>query len=155
MTRLGRRLQTYFGPFVRALLVTIGISPFLPWLLRDVPGLGYIGQAIDAWFSFQCHRDPARSLPWLGGSLPVCSRCFGVYTGLGLGALVVRPRLKVWPLRLWVLGAALLMLADVASEGLRMRPGSTVLRMATGMLLAYPVGAALVCAARSAGKPTG
>ena len=84
MTRLGRRLQTYFGPFVRALLVTIGISPFLPWLLRDVPGLGYIGQAIDAWFSFQCHRDPARSLPWLGGSLPVCSRCFGVYAGLGL-----------------------------------------------------------------------
>lgn len=31
-------------------------------------------------FSFICHQDPNRSF----GSLPLCSRCFGLYLGFGL-----------------------------------------------------------------------
>ena len=84
--------------------------------------------------------------------LPVCSRCFGIYAGLGLGALVLRPRLRVWPLRIWVTFGVLLMLADVFTEALGWRPPLAWLRAATGVLLAYPVGATLVWAARSLGE---
>ena len=84
--------------------------------------------------------------------LPVCFRCFGIYAGLGLGALVLRPRLGVWPLRIWVGLAALGMILDVASEHWGLRPEWGPLRLATGVLLAYPVGVALVWSAR--GEPT-
>jgi uncharacterized membrane protein len=154
MTRFSRwRRYWWLASGVRALLVLIGLSPGFPLLLRDVAGLRYLGQLCEAWFRFQCHRDPERSLVWLGEQLPVCSRCFGIYAGLGLGALLLRPRLGLWPLRIWVLCAVLLMLADVASESAGLRPGFAWLRVASGVLLAYPVGSSLVWAARSIGQP--
>ncbi len=133
---------------VRLALLLVGLSPFLPRLLERVPVLHAIGAALESWFAFQCHRDPTRSLLLLGRVLPVCSRCFAIYLGLGLGALVLRPRLALWPLRIWVALAALLMVLDVWTEALAMRPDSTPIRILTGLLLAYPVGAALVWAAR-------
>jgi uncharacterized membrane protein len=133
---------------LRSALLVVGVSPFLPRLLEPVPALSALGRAVDAWFAFQCHRDPARSLELLGRVLPVCSRCFAIYVGLGLGALVLRPRLSIWPLRIWVAVAALIMVLDVWTESLAMRPDSTLFRILSGILLAYPVGAALVWAAR-------
>jgi uncharacterized membrane protein len=141
-----------FGRVVRVVLIVIGVSPFLPRLLAPVPGLSAIGRAFEAWFEFQCHRDMTRTLHLFGELMPVCSRCFGIYAGLGLGALVLRPRLGVWPLRIWVVVAALVMVLDVATETLGMRPEWTALRIATGILLAYPVGAALVFSARDWGS---
>ena len=135
---------------VRAFLIVAGLSPLVPWLLGGVPVLHHVGDVFDLWFAAQCHRDPQRSLMLLGRVLPVCHRCSGVYFGLGLGALVVRPRLSPWPLRIWVVAAALLMLADVGSEAMAWRPASAAVRMFTGLLLAYPVGVALVQAVRDA-----
>ena len=113
-----------------------------------MPGLSLIGDGFAAWFDFQCHREPERSLSFLGQVLPVCSRCLGIYLGLGLGALILRPKLRLWPLRIWVGTAALVMVLDVATELLGMRPEWAPLRLITGLLLAYPVGAAVVRAAR-------
>ena len=115
-----------------------------------MPGLGGVASLLDRWFAFQCERDPARTLELGGALLPVCVRCLGIYLGLGLGALVLRPRLKVWPLRLWVGVASVLMLADVGSEYLGLRPAWAPLRLLTGLLLAYPVAGSLVWAARGA-----
>lgn len=137
------------GRVVRAVLVLIGLSPFFPLLFESLPVLRHVGAAFDAWFQFQCHREAARSLGVYGHLLPVCSRCFGIYAGLGLGAAILRPKLGVWPLRIWVGTAALVMILDVATEGLGMRPESAWLRVITGILLSYPVGAALVRAARA------
>lgn len=142
----GRRL----GRIVRACLVLVGLGPFLPPLLESVPALRYAGSAFDAWFQFQCHREVARSFTLLGQQMPVCSRCLGIYLGLGLGALILRPKLDVWPLRIWVGLAAAAMILDVATEGLRMRPPSGWFRFATGLFLSYPVGTALVVAAKGA-----
>lgn len=139
--------------FVRGALIVVGIGPFVPILLGGVPVLDAVARAFSAWFEFQCHRDPGRSLSLFGAALPVCSRCFGIYAGLGLGAAVLRPRLDVWPLRIWVGVAALVMLLDVATEMLEMRPAWTPLRVFTGILLAYPVGAALVWSARDWAAP--
>jgi uncharacterized membrane protein len=78
----------------------------------------------------------------------VCVRCFGIYLGLGLGALILRPHLSTWPLRIWVGFAAVVMVLDVWTELLGMRPESAWLRLLTGILLSYPVGSALVLSAR-------
>jgi hypothetical protein len=52
-------------------------------------------------------------------------------------------------LRAWVLVASFLMLLDVATEALALRPAWAPLRVLSGALLAYPVGVALFCAARA------
>jgi uncharacterized membrane protein len=141
------------GAIVRVVFVLIGVSPFLPLLLGGVPVLSAIGDLFERWFAYQCHREPWRSLSVFGHVLPVCSRCTGIYWGLGLGALVLRPRLGAWPLRIWVGFAALVMVLDVWTELLGMRPASGWLRVATGMLLSYPVGVAVVWACRDLDLP--
>ncbi len=143
------RLRRLLGPGVRAALLLVGISPLLPLLVGKLPVVHWLSDAVSAWFEFQCHRDPGRSLTFWAHTLPVCSRCFGIYVGLGLGALFLRPRLGVWPLRIWVFVAAAVMVGDVFTESLGLRPPSLWLRTLTGVLLAYPVGNALVWAARS------
>ena len=138
------------GHVVRAALVLVGLLPFVPNLLADAPVLGVLAAWVDSWFEFQCHRQPDRSLAFLDAVLPVCSRCTGIYLGLGLGAIALRPRIGVWPLRIWVGFAAFVMVLDVSTEVLGMRPASTVLRLATGVLLSYPVAVAAVHSARGA-----
>jgi uncharacterized membrane protein len=154
MTEGTRSWLAYLPGAARAVLIVIGVSPFLPLLLGAIPVLHHVGDAFDAWFAFQCHRDQDRSLLVFGTVLPVCSRCFGIYAGLGLGALVLRPRLGVWSLRIWVLLGAAAMVLDVVTESLGWRPPSALVRVGTGQLLAYPVGSTLVWAARTAaGEP--
>lgn len=139
---------------LRLALLFAGLAPLLPPLARGVPGLQVLGLALEEWFRFQCHRDPARSLAlWGHLLLPVCSRCLGIYSGLGLGALILYPRLGARGLRIWVGLAAVAMIVDVSSESLGIRPASTLLRLATGIALSYPVGVALVVAARGAAPP--
>jgi len=134
---------------VRALLGAFALAPFVPLVAQSVPGLAGLASGLERWFSFQCQRDPTRALWLLGQPLPVCARCSGIYWGFGLGALVARPRLRTGRLRAWVLAASLLMVLDVATEALGMRPAWAPLRVLSGALLAYPVGVALFCAARA------
>jgi len=75
--------------------------------------------------------------------LAVCARCSGIYFGLGLGAVLRRPRLSPRALRAWVIVGASLMLLDVALEEQGMHGGWPILRLLTGVLLSYPVGAGL------------
>lgn len=82
------------GRVVRAVLVVIGLAPLATPFLEQLPLLRYLAIPFNAWFEFQCHRELGRSFEILGHTLPVCSRCFGIYAGLGLGALVLRPRLE-------------------------------------------------------------
>jgi uncharacterized membrane protein len=133
---------------VRVLLFGVGVLPLLPILLRGVPGLSVIADVTEAWFGFQCERNPARALHWFGRVLPVCARWSGIYFGFGLGALVARPRLALPVLRLWVGMACLVMALDVLTEALGMRPPWAPLRVLTGALLSYPVSVALLNAAR-------
>lgn len=149
MTSLVERLPgKALGRAVRAFLVVVGLAPFAVPFLAKLPVLGVLAAPFEAWFEFQCHREAGRSFELLGQVMPVCSRCFGIYFGLGLGAAALRPRLAAWPLRIWVGVAAVAMILDVVTENLGMRPPSGWLRFVTGTLLAYPVGTAVVLAAR-------
>jgi uncharacterized membrane protein len=137
---------------VRLFFVGVGLAPFVPALALHSPAFAWLARGLDAWFSFQCERDPARML----GFGAVCARCLGLYVGLGLGALVARPRLASPRLELWLAGAALAMGLDVATEALGWRAPWGPLRLATGLALAYPAGVSVVAwlegasAARSA-----
>ncbi len=145
-----RRLTTG----ARLALIVVGLSPLWVWALQPLPSIAWLATPMELWFGAQCHREPGRSLELFGHLLPVCNRCLGIYLGLGLGALFLRPRLGVWPLRLWVGFAASAMILDVWTEALGMRPESAWLRVVTGLLLAYPVSVAIVWTLRE-GSPDG
>lgn len=134
----GVNVRSLLVQAVRVTLVVVGASPFLPRLLEHAAP-GFAG-ALDAWFRFQCERDPARML----GAGAVCARCLGLYVGLGAGALVARPRWRATRLELWLAAAALAMLLDVGSEWLGWRPAWAWLRLATGLSLGYPAGVAVI-----------
>ncbi|HMI92117.1 MAG TPA: DUF2085 domain-containing protein [Polyangiales bacterium] len=138
------RARRRLGQGLRVVLVVIGSAPFWVPLVERAPGLAWLAHAFDAWFSLHCHRDADRSLAIARLVLPVCVRCSGIYVGLGLGALIARPQLSASYTRLWVGLAALIMVLDVLTELLSMRPEWALLRAFTGVLLGYPVGAALV-----------
>ncbi len=133
---------------LRVLLVTVAALPLVPRLTRDIAGLSLLGELTLSWFCIQCQRDPTRALVFWGESLPVCARCTGIYLGFGLGALLLRPLLAPAWLRAWVALAGALMLLDVFSEAFGLRPAWAPLRTLSGALLSYPVGGALVRAAR-------
>lgn len=120
---------------VRGVLVFAALAPFLPALFHGVPAFEGFGRLLDAWFSLQCERDPARGFP----GVAVCARCLGIYIGLGLGALIGRPRLPLGWLQLWIALAALALLADTLTEAQALRPASASLRLLTGVLLSYPI----------------
>lgn len=138
----------WLAPAVRVLLVSVGFMPWLPALAAAFPSLDPLATLAEGWFGFQCHRDPSRALTFGSLALPVCARCFGIYAGLGAGALVLRPRLEPRFLRVWLLGSVLVMLLDVVTELLEMRPPAPTVRVLTGALLAWPIGVALVQNAR-------
>ena len=121
---------------LRALFAFWAVAPFLPRLLDGVPVLASLGGVLDAWFRFQCERDPARSF----AGVAVCVRCLGIYTGFGLGGALAFPALSLRALRGWIAGAALAIVLDVLTEALGQRPAFAALRFATGFLLAYPIG---------------
>ncbi len=134
------------------LLGGVALLPVLSVLSALVPALTPLERAVQPWFDLHCERDPARTLRLWGVPLGVCARCSGIYFGLGLGALVRRPRLSPAGLRGWVLTAAALMLADVALERYAVHGPTAVLRIVTGLLLSYPVGVGLALLVQ--GAPT-
>jgi hypothetical protein len=74
--------------------------------------------AIRIAFSAVCHQLPERSFLWLGGPMPVCARCLGLYAGLL--AVAVRP-IRVPAAAVWVLAAlnGLDWLSGIAPNGPR------------------------------------
>jgi uncharacterized membrane protein len=95
-----------------------------------------LGGWIDAWLELQCGRDPERML----GIGSACARCLGIYAGLALGALILRPRVPAATLFRFVLAGLALLALDVASEALLDRAAWAPLRVATGLAFAYPAG---------------
>jgi uncharacterized membrane protein len=130
-----------------AVLASSALWPLLPLFTKYLPASAPLERAASLWFDLHCQRDPARTLSLFGVPLSVCARCSGIYFGLGAGALVRRPRLTPGALRLWVLVSAASMLLDVALEARGLHGPWASLRVLTGVLLSYPVGAGLANAA--------
>lgn len=122
-----------------------GSLPFIHWSLS---GMGSPAAAVLApWFQFQCHGLAERTLALGGRDFPVCSRCLGIYSGLLMAALVARPLIEAARRRLWIIAAAGFMVMEVLVQDLTRHPPYHLLRMLTGILLAWPVALTLMHAA--------
>jgi uncharacterized membrane protein len=135
VTRPGRAAS-----FLRGGLVFVGLSPwFFPLVARHLPS----GAAsfIDAAFEATCHRLPARTLVLAGATMPLCSRCAGIFAGLALGALVAWPHMELRRARFLLAIASALMIADVAMQDLGLHPMWHSTRLLTGIALGYVVAA--------------
>jgi hypothetical protein len=133
-------------------LVALGLLPLLPLLSRWCPPCSPLELVAEPWFDLHCHRDPSRTLQLGSVPLAVCARCSGIYFGVGLGALLRRPRLTPRGLRLWIVGASALMLLDLSLEHYGAHGAWSGGRLMSGLLLSYPVGVALtLVGARSSG----
>ena len=129
---------------VRALFLFIGALPWWIPLARSRFELGVVGDALDLAFAPMCHRLPERSLLLGGALMPVCSRCAGVFAGLAVGAVIARPRLPMPAWRALLMAAVALMVADVITQDLGLRPLWHPARIATGFLLGYGMVVAFV-----------
>lgn len=128
----------------RASFVVVGALPWLVPLLRAWLPLGAAGVALDASFTTLCHRLPERSLVLAGVTMPVCSRCAGIFAGVALGALLALPALSPRAWRIAITAAAAAMLVDVLTQDLGLHPIWHATRLATGIAFGYPLGAACV-----------
>ncbi len=130
-------------PLFRGLAVGASVLALaLPWM-RDVWGWEALS-FIDAAFGYQCHRLPGR-VAWLGGvPMAVCSRCAGIYVGIGLGAAMVRPRISARHTTYLVAAAGALMLGEVMLEGAGWWPIVHPVRFVTGAAFSWPVSVLVV-----------
>jgi len=144
--RLSRAQRSYV--LARSVFVAAAVIPFVvPWLERW-PSSVTVASALRAIYGLQCHQRVSRGFVVWGAALPVCARCLGIYAGLGLAALIGRPRLRPDPFKAWFLIGGLLLLVDVATEWVRLRPPAAWLRAATGAFLSYGIGLAILLALR-------
>src|SRR5262249_1695846 len=123
----------------------------MPWVIAPLRGLvrlGAFGAALDAAFRPLCHRMPERSLVLVGVTMPVCSRCAGIFAGVALGALLAWPRLSIHISRAVSLASGALMAADVFAQDYGLHPFSHVTRLVTGGLFGYTLASALAAQVR-------
>lgn len=121
----------------RAVLVFVGLTPWILPLARARLPLGEFGVAFDFVFFAMCHRRPARTLFFEGVAMPLCSRCAGIFLGVALAAAIGRPilALRLWR---WLFAiACALMLADVVTQDLHIHPVWHPTRILTGVLVGY------------------
>lgn len=139
----------------RAGFIIAGVLPWILPLARARLPLGRAGELLDLFFLPMCHRLPERTLALVGVSMPLCSRCAGIFAGLALGSLIQRPRLEIARWRILVVVAGALMVLDVVTQDLGLHPVWHATRIATGLLFGYAIAAACLLAMRNAAGDAG
>ncbi len=99
--------------------------------------------ALDLPFRLLCHRLPERVLTFHGATFPLCSRCLGIWAGLSLGAALAWPSVSIKALKIITPIGMALMLAEVVTQDLGLHPVFHPTRLLSGVLLAWPIGAAV------------
>ena len=134
----------------RAGFIVVGVLPWILPFARALLPFGRAGELLDLVFLPMCHRLPERTLSLAGVSMPLCSRCAGIFAGLALGSLLLRPRVEIARWRILVAAAGALMLLDVVTQDLGLHPIWHPTRIASGLLFGYAIAAACLLAMRSA-----
>lgn len=140
-----------------AWVVFVAAAPLLP-----VP----LSALVYAFGSLVCHQIPERSFHLQSFQLPVCARCFGLYSGAALGALWAASSLAgrrafvsaARDIRVVTAVAAIPTLVTVALEWAGWWQPSNVTRamagVPLGLAVAFAVTRALACDDRPASSPT-
>ncbi|MFH1054524.1 MAG: DUF2085 domain-containing protein [Candidatus Altiarchaeota archaeon] len=125
----------------QAKIIFLLVSLMLFALIISAPYLAYTGDDVGSGFNYRifagfCHQKAERSFLIFGYKMGVCARCFGIYAGMLIGALL-------YPLRgcqsrmpnHWIILAALVPLTlDGGSQLLGLRESTNTLRFATGLI---------------------
>jgi len=137
------RQRRWVGRTLRVgLVLVMGSVLVLPWL-REATGFRVL-DLIDGVLAVQCHRLDGRVLDLWGMPMAVCSRCAGINLGVMVGALLAWPR---WTVRVTflIVGVALVaMVMEAGLEAVGVLPAVHAIRIATGVMLAWPVSAIAV-----------
>jgi uncharacterized membrane protein len=122
--------------------LAFAIFPFLPPILEKYhhPDLAY--KFAEFWAPF-CHRMPERSLSLFGEVMPICSRCLGLFSGAGLGLFMAWPFVGIRTLRITLSLAAVFLYVELTTQDLGWHPVFHPTRLLSGLLFAYPLGAAV------------
>lgn len=131
--------------------VALFLGGALPWLLplgRSYLPLGAAGIALDLAYVPMCHRLPERTLAIAGVPMPLCSRCAGIFAGVALGAVLMRPRLALAVWR-WIIAATgVLMALEVVAQDAGLHPIWHPTRVLSGLLFGYALAVTCVTALR-------
>ena len=123
---------------------TITLAIVVVWLLLIVspPFLinsGFSAAPVYSFYGYICHQLPERSFHVLGHQFAVCSRCFGVYFGLLVGALAYRlwrPIESVEPLpRFWLFLSMIPISIDWSLGFFEIWENNHISRFITGLVL--------------------
>lgn len=146
MVRAWIHLQRSHGALrvARGIMIGLALLPIAVPLCEAWRPTHIFGTLLRSLYGLQCHQRAIRSLAWFCLPLPVCARCFGIYSGIGLAGLVCRPRLRMDAYKAWMLIGATLVTMDVASEWLQLRPANAGFRFVVGALLAYGTSLAIL-----------
>jgi uncharacterized membrane protein len=127
------------GPLFALLAIAmVLLASAAPALTVDHPVASLV---IRSFFSRLCHQDPGRTFILNGSPIAICVRCFGIYSGTAMGALLgsqLRFR-RVMGVRVFLLAAALNVI-DVASEAVRWHGNLPLLRLGMGTLVGLTLG---------------
>jgi uncharacterized membrane protein len=126
----------------RALGVMILLWPILPPLLHAC-NLHAFAEALEWPWAQTCHRNPARTLHFVGWLMPMCSRCMGLDVGFGLGLVVAMPYRGPKLMWGWMAIAGALLFVEMWTQERGLHPIWHATRFLTGALLAYPIGVAI------------
>jgi len=130
-----RRRTVYILAILIAVLWSFGViaAPFLESL-----GLDEISDNLYRAYGGVCHQRSERSLIIFGEKMAVCARCFGIYLGLLIGALLMPLYNKIEEPRTLDFRWALLSLVPLAIDGVTqlagLRESTNELRLVTGFL---------------------
>ena len=93
-------------------------------------------------FKLMCHGIPHRCLTIFGTPMPICARCFGIYSGFLMG-LTLFPMFK-WMserlMRIILAVAAVPILIDGLTQAAGLRESTNPLRLATGLTIGAAFG---------------
>ena len=126
-------VRTFFLLFCGSLCALILAAPLLLALGQPLPAA-----AIYLFFSPVCHQQVERSFAFMGYSLAVCHRCFGIYAGLWAGGMLRWPAGLVYRSarhrKAMVLAGAAPLLLDALLSMTGLWTGSSTSRFFTGWL---------------------
>lgn len=131
---------------IRGLGLFLLVLPLLPPFFY-ARGNTSMGDLFDIW-TYACHRLPERSLELFGEVMPLCSRCYGIIGGLGLGMVVARPFYGLRVLRICLTVGAAFLFLELTTQDLGWHRVFHPTRLLSGLLVSFPVGAAAGALAR-------
>lgn len=138
-----RRRRALAGWGVAAGLAAAFVALIVGAPLLKAGGLVAAAEAVYGAFTLLCHQSDGRSFHLAGFKLAVCARCFGLYAGALLGALVyplARPLARRdLPARGWLVAAAVPTSVDFALGFFGLWENTHASRFLTASLLGLAV----------------